>query len=208
MRTTSLRFGLPALLPLALGASSHVDYFAHAGGAIAGGAVGLAVCAQWSPASFRPDFARQAAMAAVLGLALSIACGAIAATHYSTYAAKAAQLIPSAEMPSDLGHVGAQQSADLLARYPNDPRSHLTRGLFLARANRSADAAEQFRATIALVSSDAVGSVIRDLAQTALAVVLADQGRRSEAMGLAKDLCRAKDKVQVRRMLDAAKLCG
>jgi hypothetical protein len=43
---TSLRFGLPALLPLAFGASSHVDYFAHAGGAITGGAIGLAVCAQ------------------------------------------------------------------------------------------------------------------------------------------------------------------
>ena len=33
---TSLFFGVPALLPLAFGASGNVDYFAHAGGALAG----------------------------------------------------------------------------------------------------------------------------------------------------------------------------
>jgi hypothetical protein len=94
MLVTSLRFGLPALLPLAFGSSTHVDYFAHAGRAIAGGAVGLAVCAQWSPANFRPDFARQAALMASVGLALSIVSCGIAATRYPTYAPNAAQFKP------------------------------------------------------------------------------------------------------------------
>jgi hypothetical protein len=208
MLATSLRFGLPALLPLAFGASSHVDYFAHAGGAITGGAVGLAVCAQWSPANFRPDFTRQAAMAALLGLTLSIACCGIAARHYSTYAAKAAQFIPSAEVPSDVGHVGAQQSADLLARYPKDARSHLMRALYLSQAHRYEEAATEFRATMAMASSDAVGQAVRDLAQAALAVVLTEQGRRDEGKALAAPLCRAKDRVPVTRILEAAKLCN
>jgi membrane associated rhomboid family serine protease len=208
MLVTSLRFGVPALVPLAFGASSHVDYFAHAGGAITGGAVGLAVCAQWSPANFRPDFARQAAMAALLGLTLSIVCCGIAATRYSTYAAKPAQFIPSAEMPSEIGHVGAQQSADLLARYPKDPRSHLVRAFYLARADRYEEAVTEFRATMAMVSSEAAGQAIRDLAQAALAVVLTEQGHRDEGKALAKDLCRAKDKAPVIRILDAAKLCN
>src|SRR6202035_3620020 len=56
MRKTALRFGVPALLPLAFGASGHVDYFAHAGGAIAGGALGMVICAVWSD-GHRPDFA-------------------------------------------------------------------------------------------------------------------------------------------------------
>src|ERR1700722_19247363 len=55
MRKTALRFGVPALLPLAFGASGHVDYFAHAGGAIAGGALGMVICAIWSH-SPRPHF--------------------------------------------------------------------------------------------------------------------------------------------------------
>jgi membrane associated rhomboid family serine protease len=38
---TSLFFGVPALLPLAFGASGNVDYFAHAGGALAGGALAI-----------------------------------------------------------------------------------------------------------------------------------------------------------------------
>jgi hypothetical protein len=128
--------------------------------------------------------------------------------HYSTYATKAAEFIPSAEMPPDIGHVGAQQSADLLARYPKDARSHLMRALYLSRANRYEEAATEFRATMAMTSSDAVGQAIRDLAQAALSVVLAEQGHRDEGRALATNLCRAKDKVPMIRMLEAAKLCN
>lgn len=165
-------------------------------------------CARSVPCQLSPDFVRQAATAALLGLVLSIACCGIAATHYSTYAAKAAQFIPSVEVPSDIGHIGVQQSADLLARYPKDARSHHMRALYLSRANRYEEAATEFRATMAMTSSDAVGQAIRDLAQAALSVVVTEQGRGDEGKALATTLCRAKDKAPVIRMLEAAKLCN
>src|SRR5215472_15574737 len=83
MRRTSLRFGVPALLPLFLGASGHVDYFAHGGGAIAGGATALVLGAIWSVGRPRPDFNRFAGMAAVAGLVLSMVCASFTVRHYA-----------------------------------------------------------------------------------------------------------------------------
>jgi len=206
MRMTSLRFGVPALLPLVFGASSHVDYFAHAGGALAGGAAGLTLCAFWSADSLRPNFARLAAVVALMGLAATIVSCRIAAARYATYAASAAQLIPSSEMPASV-KAGAGRSAELLARYPKDPRSHLMRAFFFVDAHRVSEAEAELRATITLATSDATERPSRDLARALLAIVLVDQGRRDEAKALAVDICRAKDQVANRRILDKAKLC-
>jgi rhomboid protease GluP len=207
MRRTALGFGIPALLPLALGASGKVDYFAHAGGAIAGAAVALAVCAQWSADSLRPSSVRPVAIAALIGLAGSIVSCGIAATHYASYAATAEQLIPASQMPTEMLKVGPERSAELLRRYPGDPRSHLMRAFFFAQAQRPSEAEAEFRTTLAMASSDSTGRATRDVAQTGLAVILADQGRRQEAKTLAADICHAKRPPPVKRALDTAKLC-
>jgi rhomboid protease GluP len=207
MRRTALGFGLPALLPLAFGASGNVDYFAHAGGAIAGGAAALAVCVHWSADSNRADFARPAAVAALIGLALSIVSSGIAATRYSTYAVKSEQFIPASEMPAKMFEAGSQRSAELLHRYPKDPRSHLIRGFFHLQGHRLSEAEAEFRASIALVSPDASGRATRELAQASLAVSVAEQGRRQEAKTLAIDICHAKKPVPARGILEIAKLC-
>jgi membrane associated rhomboid family serine protease len=206
MRRTSMWFGIPALLPLAFAASGDVDYAAHAGGAIAGSAVGLGLNVLWSADDLRPMFTRLAAKAAMLGLVASIVSCGIAATRYSTYAAKSAHLIPSSEMP-ELTKAGDQQSAKLLARYPKDPRSHLMRAFFFLQVNKNFEAENELRATIAMASSDPAGRQTRDLAQAVLAVVIAEQGRRGEAKALVADICHAKVKVPVKRALEAAKLC-
>lgn len=206
MRRTSLWFGIPSLLPLAFAASGDVDYAAHAGGAIAGSAIGLVLNALWHH-DLRPLFTRLAAMTAVMGLVASTVSTGIAATRYPTYAAKAAQLVPSSEMPSDLTKAGEQQSAKLLARYPKDPRSHLVRAFALMRANRNSEAENELRATITLAASDPVGRPTRDLAQAVLAALIVEQGRRGEAKALVADMCRAKDKARIKRILEAAKLC-
>jgi rhomboid protease GluP len=206
MRTTSLRFGIPALLPLAIAASDQVDYFAHAGGAIAGGALGLTLCAIWSADGLRPDFARLAAVAALTALAGSIACCGVAASRYATYAADAAQFIRSSEMPEML-QAGAKRSAELLARYPKDPRSHLLQAVSLVEAHRLSDAEAELRTAMALAPSDAGGRPIRNQAQAILAVVLLEQGRRSEAKTLAAGACHANDQDVTRRILEKMKLC-
>jgi membrane associated rhomboid family serine protease len=207
MRTTALRFGIPALLPLVIASSSGgVDYCAHAGGAIAGGAFGLVLCTMWSTHGVRPDHARLAGIVALAGLAVAVACAGIAASQYKAYAADAAQFIPSSEMPKTL-KVGAQRSADLLARYPKDPRAHLIRGFWFLETNRLADAEAELRTTLALTPSDAVGRPVRNQAQAILALILVEQGRRNEAKALASEACRAKDLPQITQLLNKMKLC-
>jgi hypothetical protein len=146
-------------------------------------------------------------MAAVMGLVASIVSCGIASTRYSTYAAKVAHLIPSPELPSDLTKAGDGQSAKLLARYPKDPRSHLIRAFFFMRANRNSEAENELRATISSASSDTVGRATKDLAQAVLAALIVEQGRHGEAKALVADMCRAKDKARVKRLLEATKLC-
>ncbi|HLH93397.1 MAG TPA: rhomboid family intramembrane serine protease [Xanthobacteraceae bacterium] len=203
MRKTALRFGVPALLPLAFGASGHVDYFAHAGGAIAGGALGMVICAIWSH-SPQPRFARLAGMIALTGLAGSLACSAFAATHFGAYAVQARDYIPAAEMPATL-QAGAERSSDLLARYPKDPRAHLLRGYALGEAQQLTAAEAELRQTLALASTDAAGGAVRDQAEVMLAMVLLEQGRRDEAMRLVASACHARS--EMRRVLVKAKLC-
>ena len=206
MRKTSLRFGVPALLPLAFGASGGVDYFAHAGGALAGGALGFALCAVWTVDSVRPNFARPAGLTALAGFAGALLCSGIAAAHYPTYAADAAQFVRVSEIPANL-RAGAQRSAELVARYPKDPLSHLIRAVYFADAHRLNESEAELRATIALAAADIAGRPIHDQAQAILAAVLLDQGRRAEAKTYAANACRARDTDAMKRALTKAKLC-
>jgi hypothetical protein len=51
------------------------------------------------------------------------------------------------------------------------------------------------------------GRAIRNQAQAMLAVVVLDQGRRSEAKTLAAPTCSANDQAALRRILKQVKLC-
>jgi membrane associated rhomboid family serine protease len=206
MRRTSLRFGVPALLPLFLGTSGHVDYFAHAGGAIAGGATALVLAAIWSADRLRPDFARLAGAAGAAGLVLSMACAGFTIPHFAGYRAEAAEFIPTAQMPRTFD-AGATLSADLLARYPKDPRAHLLRAVYFAEHAQFHDAEDQLRATLSLAESSATFRPIRDQTRAILALVLAEQGRHSEAKAMAADACRSKDQYGLKSVFIKAKLC-
>ena len=206
MRRTSLRFGIPALLPLVVATAGNVDYFAHAGGAVAGAAFGLALCAIWAADGARPDLGRLAGVAALIGLAASAVCAGIASTRYAAYAADAAQYIPSADIPTTL-KAGVQRSAELVARYPKDPRAHLIQAYAMVEAHRLHDAEAELRKAMALAPANTAGRAIRNQAQGMLAAVVLDQGRRSEARSLAEPACRATDQAALRRILKQAKLC-
>ena len=206
MRRTALRFGVPALLPLAWGASGGVDYFAHAGGAIAGGAVGMVICIVWSADSVRPNHARLAGLIALASFAGSLVCAGIAATHYAAYAAEAQQFVRLSEIPPNM-RAGAQKSADLLARYPKDPISHLLRAVYFVDEHRLGEAEAELRATIALAAADLAAGAIRVQAQAILAALLIDQGRHAEAKTLAAESCRMRDIDPMKRIMVKAKLC-
>jgi membrane associated rhomboid family serine protease len=207
MRKTALFFGVPALAPLAFGASGHVDYFAHAGGAIAGGVLGLALAAVWSTDDAFPRYGRQAAIVSLVALAVSAVCSVFATTHYSKYEAGAAQFIRAADLPTTLA-AGAEKSADLVKRYPKDPRAHLMRAFHFLSTQQLGEAETELHTAITLTEQDPLAAPVRKTAQAILAVVLLERGRRTEAKALAAESCRESARDPMRVALDKVKLCN
>jgi membrane associated rhomboid family serine protease len=200
---TSLFFGVPALLPLAFGASGEVNYFAHAGGAVAGGALAIM---PWLAFCSYASLPRSGSMTLLAACAGSLICAGFAAAHYQSYMADAAQYIPASELPAN-GEERVSRSFDLVTRYPKDPRGHLFRAIFLM-GQRSFGAAEtEARTAMSLAASDVAGGPVRSGAQGLMAVLLYAQGRDSEAKAMAAEPCRAK-LPEVRRILQKQKLCG
>jgi len=200
---TSMFFGVPALLPLAFGASGEVNYFAHAGGAVAGGALAIMPwLAFWSYDSLP----RSASMTLLAACAGSLICAGFAAAHYSSYMAEAAQYIPASELPAN-GEERVSRSFDLVTRYPKDPRGHLFRAIFLMGQKSFGAAETEARSAMSLAASDVAGGPVRSGAQGLMAVLLYAQGRDSEAKAMAVAPCRAKQG-EVRRILEKTKLCG
>jgi membrane associated rhomboid family serine protease len=207
MRRTALRFGVPALAPLAWGASGGVDYFCHAGGALAGGAVGMVICSVWSHDSVRPNFARVAGVVALAGFAGALLSSGFAATRYPAYAAQARQFVRLDEMPTDAR--GAKRAAELAARYPKDPLAHMTYALDLANKGQLGQAEAELRDAIALARADPAGGAIRARAQALLAALLQAQGRHEEAEAMAAEACRSyRDSNPLKLFLQKAKVCG
>ena len=200
MLKTSLFFGVPALAPLAFGASGGVDYFAHAGGALAGSALMVAPWVVFMPADNLPRGAGKMALAALVGVFI---CAGFAAAHYASSMADAAQFIPPSELPADI-RASAGRSADLVARYPKDPRGHLLRAFDFLKQKRLDSAEASLRNAISLAASDIAGRPVRVQAKAMLAALLLERGQRNEAKAMAAEPCRANE---VRRILTEAKLC-
>lgn len=206
MQRMAIRFGLPALGPMLYqAASSGVDYSAHLGGAIGGGALAFVVTSIWTDETFRPPFARQARFGALFALFLSASSVFFAASHFSARAATLAGRIPTKALPDDLAG-NAKTVADLVRRYPKDPRGHLVQALTLAKSDRLWEAETELRSAMAL-ATDPRDVRIRPLAKTYLALIAVARGHRGEASELAKDSCASKDIPELRQILKKTKLC-
>ncbi|HTJ02105.1 MAG TPA: rhomboid family intramembrane serine protease [Methylovirgula sp.] len=208
MRAVALRFGIPALLPLVFGsAASHVDYHAHLGGAVTGYLVGLILTSFWSGA--RPPLTGLATISSVAGLGAAIGASVLVPNQITAYAPHAAQMIPAAELPTTDGE-GFSRAADLVARFPQDPRAHLIQALAYLKSRNLSGADRQFRETIALLRDTATASAnpAREMAETYLAVTLFAEGRRGEAKELAAPLCQAAKRPTNRQLLVKVHLCS
>jgi rhomboid protease GluP len=200
---TSLFFGVPALLPLAFGASGNVNYYAHGGGALAGAALAITPwLAFWSYDSLP----RSAGMVLLGGFAGSLICAGFAAAHYRFYMADAGQYIRASEMPAST-HEMASRSSDFVNRYPKDPRAHLFRAIYFIEQNSLSPAEMEVQTAMSLAASDVTGGPVRSVAQALLAQLLLARGRYSEAKAMAAEVCRAK-LGEVRRLLEKSKLCS
>jgi rhomboid protease GluP len=206
MRKTALFFGVPAIAPLFFGATGNTDYFAHLGGAIAGAGMALTICMIWADDLRLPQFAKPAAIAAALGLGFSSVSVAFAATGYQERALVAAQLIPSKNLP-EFKKLTDAMTVEFLRKYPKDPMSHVMRAVWLEP--RSMGAAEgALRMAVTLAEVDGIRPHTVALSRPMLAVIVAEQGRRDEALRLIQGTCGGKTPPDILKMLKKAALCA
>lgn len=207
MRKMSLIFGVPALLPLIWGATDGTDYFAHLGGAIAGGGMAFVACAIWPEDRSRPLFGRQALAVGLIGLAGACVACPFAYAGYAARARQAALLAPASAMPATL-KADAKKSADLVARYPEDPRVHLIRGIYFANEREFASAEAELRDALKRIGPEPGKRALAARTRVVLAIVMAEQGRAAEGKALVADICGGDDPFDNRKSLTKAKLCN
>jgi rhomboid protease GluP len=201
---------IPALIPLAVSRTGqHIDFAAHAGGALSGALGGLVLLKTWRADSTRPAFLPLAGVVCAAGaLAFTLSMAQPART-YRGYTLDM-QLIPSAQLPKSDAEVLAK-AADLLARYPRDPRARLYQAEALAAKRDFRGAERELRA--ALAEKEILGRFKPELQvvlQGMVALTLNDQYRIAEAKDAAQPVCALKtqDIAHIRNQLVQARLCA
>jgi membrane associated rhomboid family serine protease len=208
MRRRALFLLVPALLPLFLGVRDHVDYHAHLGGAFAGAVIALGLIVTWNGDSFRPRGAIAAAKIAMcLGVA-AMAAGLCIIPRYGEEAAIARTVMPDSLAARPMDELAAR-SADLMARYPDDPRAALIRAVALLQARQPQLAESILRKTMTMAwpARPFAAPFVRERAQALLALALGIEWRFVEASALAREICADPRRSESRAMLVKAKLC-
>jgi rhomboid protease GluP len=181
---------LPAYLPGHLG--NHVDYAAHVGGAVAGFAVAAFLVVIWDRQTRRPHMPSLAT--AIAGIAaIATACGFLFAAGQDgsvQAAATPSGMIPQSEIPAQDAD-GIERSANLVARYPHDPRAHYFRARYFSNQNDIPQTAEELRTAIAL--SEAQKGVFKpeyaDSLKMMLALTIRAEGDLEAARDMAREPC-------------------
>jgi rhomboid protease GluP len=190
MQVRAFRVLVPSLLPLATSARGmRIDYGAHAGGALSCTVVALLLLIAWPATTRLPKFRALAALVAITGAILAGASGAMAVANFENYK-NAFALIPQSEVPRTQDDI-RRRAADLLARYPQDPRAHVYMGVTMLAQQDYAGAEHQL--SIGLQQAQRLSSILGpqlvDAIRSTLATVLLDDGKMQEAKDMARSLC-------------------
>ncbi len=213
MQNVSLRFLVPSLAPalLPLGAATGTDYGAHIGGALAGAAMGFVLGRIWPEDSVAPKGQGFAVAIAIAGLLAAALSGLLASQHYPHDVAQPAVLMPAREVPKSVEE-GAPRSADLVDRYPQDPRAHFYRAVFFLQRKDLADAEHELRSALTQVNAFAIDnpSGLKSSLNMMLAIVLVFEGRMPEAKALADSACapQGRELHELRAMLEEKGVCA
>jgi rhomboid protease GluP len=200
-----------SLLPLATRLGDQIDYGAHLGGAISGALIGLLLLRTWSDSARLPGHRRIAAGIAGVGTLLVLASVVAVARTYRTYAV-GSMMIPTSLIPKT-GQDAERRSADLVQRFPQDPRAHMYYGLTLAARHDYTTAEQELR--VGLAQSQQLewyfGRRLDNTLRAVLAATLSNAGRQPEAKEMARLPCAAPPddlpNEQVRQSLIAQHLC-
>jgi rhomboid protease GluP len=185
-----------------------IDYAAHFGGAIGGVAVGFVLLSLWGRGERRPRLRAAATAIAIAGLTAAGIAALLVRQNYPFYDMSAA-LAPQALIPAS-DEAARTQAADLIARYPRDPRLHFLHALALIRAKDAAGAEKALRTGLAeetVWRRALTGGDLPERMHTVLALVVLDSGRKDEAREIAKPACVDGTAAQLRALLDQQKLC-
>jgi rhomboid protease GluP len=192
------RLQMPALLPLVslllpFGSHTgavHVDHWAHLGGAVTGGLLGLLILGVWSKDAKLPYLRSLAALLAVafsiaaLGSAEALAIQYI--RHQDLFLS-----IPQNEIPlTKTEQIAA--APRLLAQYPNDPRSHAFAALGLLNQGSRVLAEAQLREAVRLAGRtfDQLSPTFSNYLGLLFVSVLLDNGHVAEARVQIQPLCK------------------
>ena len=201
---------IPSLIP---SATSHAiggatDYAAHFGGALAGALIGILLRAIWRRHGATPP--GQALAALVAGAALLLLAGSATAVakNYPRYA-DVVEYIPADAIPDRWSDLSANEAANLVAAYPEDPRGHYTLGRRLLIDERYVDAERAFRDALAAyrAHADDFLDAFEPEVRMFIALSLALQGQSAEARREAAPLCAQFHQGEIHQALAATDLC-
>jgi rhomboid protease GluP len=196
LQSGSLRVLIPSLIPLADGLfGQKIDYAAHLGGAIGGGALGFLFALLWRRESLFPPYRWLGSTLAAFGLCGLLYSGVQIANGYEEHAV-ASYLIPEDQIPKETV-AGKEKSASLVASYPRDPRSHMYRALALSDAGDGSGAEQEWRAALAeeKVLRSFFKPALEQFIRGELALTLKENGKAAEARKVAQSVCGAKSEI-------------
>ena len=214
MQLVAGRILVPSLLPAffpAAAMAGHIDYGAHLGGAIAGVAIAVFLKSIWDEQTNRPALQQTATVILATGAAVTILAFSIATAHRGVHVSEPVTLIPEREVPKTNAE-GISRSADLVSRFPDDPRARFYRAIYFMKERDLSDAGTQLRAAVEAFSShaDDFEPQFGQTLKLTLALILAQQGDTSEARGMAQDSCTstAPEVTSVLQSLREHGICG
>ena len=181
---------IPSLIPIAMNRSGQqIDYAAHIGGALTGVAAGWLLLKTWRETSPAPRFGGFAAAVCLAGAAAIVFAVVPLREHYGDFVLETF-LIPNDQFPKT-GTEGKSRSADLVARYPRDPRSRLLRASALIDDRDPTGAEQQLRAGLKEeeILKTKFPPDLETRLRTMLAAVLLDKGEAAEAKAVARPIC-------------------
>jgi len=190
LRRRALLVVVSALMPSAAQGGAQIDYGAHFGGFAVGIVFGFLLLILWPEDGERPPLRDVATGVAIGSFIIVLLSAAEVYAHFPIYAAKSAELIPSALEAHDPTAV-AKDSVAMVERYPHDPLAHLLRGTDLFDAHDYSDAEQQAR--LGLAEKDALDTAYAPIARERLDMLLAaslwGEGRHDEAKDEVAHIC-------------------
>ncbi len=118
--------------------------------------------------------------------------------------------MPESEVPGSLEE-GSPRSADLIARFPQDPRAHFYRAVFFLKQKDLGDAEHELRAALTQEQVFGLDSPpgLQSSLNMMLAIVLVYEGRMPEAKAMADSACapQGRELHELRAMLEEKGVC-